>query len=428
MHAKRQEINLKQHKKSWNFWWQSSKCVNSEIAGWHKMEEKAVHGDDAALKSQVVFLEWNFSRVQPKRVNIACAPRGCCKFIKRDSLTRSSSATTTVTHRVCLSSWDLIHSSIFFSFSTLLLSVYFSHLYQSHSLTSVFWHLIFAFLSSLNLLLVVYSSPWAPRALLHMLEILWKITWQLFQGRGGGDGFFLLYKEIEIESDGCNTLLRMSTQWHEVESRCRESRVTSGGRTTQDWFLRGWKGFISTQTFLLLRTQRTYLTWRHNTSRSNRTTYNTAEQRSVSCERKHETGEKQINRSFCENSWYYFSFPSLRLRDALRSLFFLSRGSNFFIAQLLPSLDGSELSESLTKKTHTQRMFSDWKITFFFAFFPRFFSRINLRNEIEDRETRQGGKSVGLKTVQLYDESESEKWEHGGECCDTPTWKLHREP
>lgn len=54
MHAKRQEI--KQHKKSWNFWWQSSKCVNSEIAGWHKMEEKkAVHGDDAALKSQVVF-------------------------------------------------------------------------------------------------------------------------------------------------------------------------------------------------------------------------------------------------------------------------------------------------------------------------------------------------------------------------------------
>lgn len=73
-------------------------------------------------------------------------------------------------------------------------------------------------------------------------------------------------------------------------------------------------------------------------------------------------------------------------------------------------------------------MFSDWKITFFFAFFPHFFSRINLRNEIEDRETRQGGKSVGLKTVQLYDESESEKWEHGGECCDTPTWKLHREP
>lgn len=112
MHAKRQEI--KQHKKSWSSWWQSSKCVNSEIAGWHKMEEKAVYGVDAALKSQVVFLEWKFSRVQPKRVNIACAPRGCCKFIKRDSLTRSSSATTTVTHRVCLSSWDLIHSSIFF--------------------------------------------------------------------------------------------------------------------------------------------------------------------------------------------------------------------------------------------------------------------------------------------------------------------------
>lgn len=109
------------------------------------------------------FLEWIFSRVQPKRVNIAWAPRGCCKFIKRDSLTRSSSATTTVTHTgfVCrVETWYIPR----FFFSTLLLSVYFSHLYQSHSLTSVFWHLIFAFLSSLNLLLVVYSSPWAPRA------------------------------------------------------------------------------------------------------------------------------------------------------------------------------------------------------------------------------------------------------------------------